>query len=185
MKCAVCHHKGPPSNEAKETPLLVDDATAAKFAVLAELCIEVGRTLGKGYVEGVYQQALCTELQGKGIHFVSEETMPIMYKGMPLGGGMNHRLDVALRSYLPFIFELKAIATIKSDHSWQLVRYMSYKDQPYGAVVNFSQSEKGALEIQFIVNQGGVFYLYNPSTRGGQQLVDYRFEFPAAAADED
>jgi GxxExxY protein len=155
-------------------PIALSDDVAVKFAVLGALCSEVATGLGKGHVEAVYQQALCMELQAKGVRYVSEEIMPILYKGVSLGGGLNHRLDVALLSYLPFIFELKAIkCPIGSEQYWQLVRYMAYKKQPYGAVVNFSQAEKGSLEIQFIVNHEGRFFLYDVENQCGTLLVDY------------
>lgn len=181
MKCSNCQQDGHNKATCKHLvepdeaiTISLDDDIVVKFAVLAALCSEVATGLGKGYVEGVYQQALCMELQSKSIRYVSEETMPIMYKGFAIGGGLNHRLDIGLVSYLPFIFELKAIGRpLAAEHHWQLVRYMVYKKQPYGAVVNFSQSDKGSLEINFIVNHEDTYYLYNPETQQGHALVDY------------
>ena len=138
------------------------------------MCREVAGELGKGHVEGVYQQALCLELQDAGIRYVSEETMPILYKCRPVGGGQSQRLDISLLNFLPFIFELKAVSKpISPEHHWQLVRYMEYKKQTYGAVVNFNQSERGALEIQFIVKKDEVFYLYSPMSDSGSELSDF------------
>jgi len=145
-----------------------------KLEKLGSLCVEVATGLGKGQVEGVYQQALCFELQDANIRYVSEETMPILYKGRPVGGGHSQRLDVALLNYLPFIFELKAVSKpISPEHHWQLVRYMAYKNQPYGAVVNFNQSDKGSLEIQFIILHEGSYYLYDLEKQTGSSLLDF------------
>ena len=190
MPCSNCKQEGhtkktcknpkveppqPQLNEpSNEVAIRLSDEVLTKFATLHTLCNEVASGLGKGYVEGVYQQALCSELQDANIRYVSEETMPILYKGRPIGGTHSQRLDIALMSYLPFIFELKAVSkTICPEHHWQLVRYMVYKNQPYGAVVNFNQSDKGTLEVQFIVLQDGCHYLYNTVTKGGTPLVDY------------
>lgn len=145
-----------------------------KLAKLSALCVEVAGGLGKGHVEAHYQQALCVELQEASIRYVAEEVMPIMYKGRPLGGTCNARLDVMLHSFLPFIFELKSVPSkICSVHHWQLVRYMMHKDVPYGAVVNFNQSEKGPLEVQFIIKQESTHWLYDPLSQTGRPLVDF------------
>lgn len=145
-----------------------------KLARLSALCVEVAGGLGKGHVEAHYQQALCVELQEASIRYVAEEVMPIMYKGRPLGGTCNARLDVMLHNFLPFIFELKSVPSkICSVHHWQLVRYMMHKDVPYGAVVNFNQSERGPLEVQFIIQQEGTHWLYDPLTQTGRPLVDF------------
>ena len=122
------------------------------------------------------------ELQEAGIRYVAEEVMPIMYKGRALGGTCNARLDIMLHSFLPFIFELKAVPSrIGSIHHWQLVRYMTHKKMPYGAVVNFNQSERGPLEVQFIVLDRGTHWLYDPTTQTGRPLVDFGMGLPAQA----
>jgi hypothetical protein len=109
--------------------------------------------------------------------------MPILYKGRPLGGGHSLRLDIVLNS-LPFIYELKAVSKICPEHHWQVVRYMVYKDIPYGAVVNFSQSDTGPLEIQFVVRHEGTFWLYDPLTQTGRGLRDFSLSkaSPSAAS---
>ena len=161
-------------------PLELSADIREKLSKLADLCAEVGVGLGKGHVEAHYQQALCVELQDAGIRYVAEEVMPILYKGRPLGGTCNARLDVMLHSFLPFIYELKAVSKICPEHHWQLVRYMTHKGMPYGAVVNFSQSDKGPLEIQFIVKDGGSHWLYDLASQTGRPLVDYGLAFAQA-----
>jgi len=155
------------------TPITLSAEDCEKLAHLAGLCIEVARGLGKGHVEGAYQQALGIELQEAGIAYGMEEVMPIIYNGRPLGGGHQLRLDVILYSYMDFIYELKAVSKICSDHHWQLVRYMSYKNIPFGAVVNFNQSERGQIEIQFIVLHEGNYWLYDSVTKMGRPLADF------------
>jgi GxxExxY protein len=175
-KCKNPAYVSPPESVEEDisTPILLTEEVRRKFSGLAQLCKEVAGDLRKGQVEGVYQQALIMELQEAGVRYVSEETMPILYKGRPVGGGHSQRLDVLLLSYLPFIFELKAVSKpISSEHHWQLVRYLDYKKQPYGAVVNFNQSDKGSLEIQFIVKQDDVFYLYDLESSSGIELSDF------------
>ena len=198
VKCSICKQEG--HNKAKcslgpdaASPADAPAALAAvqinlppdiidKLAKLSTLCAEVASGLGKGHVEAHYQQALCVELQEANIRHVAEEVMPIMYKGRALGGTCNARLDIMLHSFLPFIFELKAVPSrIGSIHHWQLVRYMTHKGVPYGAVVNFNQSERGPLEVQFIVNDRGTHWLYDPLSQTGRPLVDFAMSLPARA----
>lgn len=171
---SVKSEKEPPTPEPRIEIKLSDDVKR-KLGKMSELSHDVAVGLGKGYVEGVYQQALTMELQDAGIRYVSEETMPILYKGRPIGGCHSQRLDIAVSpTYLPFIFELKAVSKpISSEHHWQLVRYLEYKKQPYGAVVNFNQSDKGQLEVQFVVQHDEDFYLYDLASETGTMLSDF------------
>ena len=176
LKCKNPQYISPPASVQGDASVLIElpDEIKKKLSRLSSMCKEVAGELGKGHVEGVYQQALCLELQEAGILYVSEETMPILYKGRPVGGGHSQRLDISLLNFLPFIFELKAVSKpISPEHHWQVVRYMEYKKQTYGAVVNFNQSERGALEIQFIVKKDEVFYLYSPMSDSGSELSDF------------
>jgi len=176
LKCKNPQYISPPASVQGDASVLIElpDEIKKKLSRLSSMCKEVAGGLGKGHVEGVYQQALCLELQEAGILYVSEETMPILYKGRPVGGGHSQRLDISLLNFLPFIFELKAVSKpISPEHHWQVVRYMEYKKQTYGAVVNFNQSERGALEIQFVVKKDEVFYLYSPMSDSGSELSDF------------
>jgi GxxExxY protein len=187
MVCSICLENGHnkkvcPTLRTEEAgvPIDVPSEVAEKMDFLASLCSEVASGLGKGHVEGVYQQALCAELQENDVRYVSEETIPILYKGVPIGGGHSQRLDVVLTSYLPgFIFELKAVSSgIKPEHHCQLMRYMVYKQQSYGAVVNFSQSDRGQLEVQFVVERDETYYLYNFATGYGTPMKDFELSAP-------
>lgn len=197
VKCSICKQEGHNKAKCSLGPAPAADAGAAaaaeaavqinlpadiieKLAKLSTLCAEVAGGLGKGHVEAHYQQALCVELQEANIRHVAEEVMPIIYKGRALGGTCNARLDIMLHSFLPFIFELKAVPSrIGSIHHWQLVRYMAHKGMPYGAVVNFNQSERGPLEVQFIINDRGTHWLYDPLSQTGRPLVDFGMGLPA------
>jgi GxxExxY protein len=55
-------------------------------AILAA-AIEVHRTLGPGFLEAVYLNALCQELSVRGIPFRREVAIPVFYKGEKLPCG--------------------------------------------------------------------------------------------------
>jgi GxxExxY protein len=126
--------------------------------------------LGKGFSESVYEEALCVELQERGIQYVSQETIPLYYKERFIG---SIRLDILLHSWLPFVFELKAVGSaIQTDERWQVVRYMTRKNVRYGAVVNFNQSISKGLEVSFVVENEGRHYILDLETWEGKLLRD-------------
>jgi GxxExxY protein len=53
--------------------------------------IEVHKSIGPGLLESIYEKALCYELGQKGLHFKTQVTIPIIYKGSSLG---EHRVDL-------------------------------------------------------------------------------------------
>lgn len=170
-----------------ETPIDigVTDEENEKLLAIINLVKDVGITLGKGYVEGVYQQAICIELQKKGIMYTSEEPMPILYNDVVIGYHTK-RLDILLRSYMPFIIELKAVSAITTTSIWQLIRYLSYKTCRMGAVVNYSQTARGGIGIKIIIKNNNNYYLYNPQTRLGEVVssCDYKIDYSAKIEDD-
>jgi GxxExxY protein len=160
-----------PITSVKKT-LQLDEETLDKFDEVVEMCRAVYIGLGKGFAESVYEQAVCIELQQRAIQYVSQETLPCMYKDRFVG---NIRLDIILHSWLPFIFELKAVGSaIQTEERWQLIRYMSRKNVPYGAVVNFNQSVTKGLDISFVVCDEGKYYIYDIETGEGRLMKDAR-----------
>ena len=154
-------------------------AYKAQIGMFIEMFKEVA-SLGKGLKEGHYQAALCHELQERGIKHTSEEAMPIMYKGNPLGGNHTMRLDILVHTHNPIIIELKAISsTLGNEEYWQVLRYMDYKKIALGAVVNYSQSEKHekGLEIKFVVRLSGHGFLYDYKTEEITVLDDTSYSF--------
>ena len=47
--------------------------------------IEVHRTLGPGFLEAVYEEALCVELQMRMIPYKQQHVVSVSYKGPQLG----------------------------------------------------------------------------------------------------
>ena len=66
--------------------------------------IEVHRHLGPGFLESIYERALCYELQLQGIQFEKQVEILVPYKEISISG---QRLDLIIEKFL--ILELKAI----------------------------------------------------------------------------
>ena len=93
---------------------------------------EVYKTLGDGYLEEVYQNAMEEELKLRGIPFVAKKQLHIMYKGCDCGLYMP---DIIC--FDKIIIELKAVETLHPKHSAQLMNYLKATNHKLGLLVNF------------------------------------------------
>lgn len=179
VKCPQTTTKLPTLNSQDDSKVEIQlpPELKKKLWFLAKCCQEVASELGKGHTEKVYQEALGIELQRNNIFFIMEQVLPILYKGHQIGGTHSIRLDICLQNYLDFIYELKATQTpVKQTELWQVLRYLKVKKYDYGAVVNFNQSQGGKLEVQFVIHDEGIYYMYDILSNEGIPLNDYTLE---------
>ncbi len=94
--------------------------------------MKVHRTLGPGFLESVYANALAIELEDAGIAFRREEPLKVLYRGRHIG---DFQCDFHLEDDL--IIELKAVSTLNSAHEVQLVNYLAATGIPTGLLLNF------------------------------------------------
>ena len=73
-----------------------------------EAAIRVHKTLGPGFLESVYECALCVELAAQGIVFERQKVVKLFYRDVAVG---EHRLDVVIEGKL--LVELKAVQSIE------------------------------------------------------------------------
>jgi GxxExxY protein len=102
------------------------------YAVIGA-AIEVHRVLGPGFLESVYEEALCVELQLRRIPFRQQSVVAVNYKGQLVGEG---RLDLLVSNTL--IVELKAVENLAPIHSAQLLSYLKMTAHPLGLLINFN-----------------------------------------------
>jgi GxxExxY protein len=95
--------------------------------------IEVHRLLGPGYLESVYEEALCVELQRQNICFVQQAPIAVNYKGVKVGEG---RLDLLVENIL--IVELKAVEALAPIHRAQVLSYLKATRLQLGLLINFN-----------------------------------------------
>ena len=94
--------------------------------------IEVHRALGPGFLESIYEEALCLELTERGIPYERQVPIPVTYKGKPVG---EHRLDLLVGGQLAV--ELKSIDAFTSAHTAQLLSYLKASRCRLGLLINF------------------------------------------------
>ena len=111
-----------------DTRLIYEEETF----VIRGAVFEVYKTLGDGYLEEVYQNALEEELKLRGIPFVAKKELHIMYKGRDCG-----LYEPDFICFDKIIVELKAVETLHPKHSAQLMNYLRATGHKLGLLVNF------------------------------------------------
>jgi GxxExxY protein len=81
---------------------------------------QVHRTLGPGFLEAVYKEALSFELVERGIPFCGEAEVPVFYKGNRLK--TSYPADFVC--YDSIIVELKAISKLGDIETAQVLNYL-------------------------------------------------------------
>jgi GxxExxY protein len=96
--------------------------------------IEVHRLLGPGLLESIYQRALEHELTRRGIPFLSQEPVPVSYKGVILGDDL--KMDFLVESQL--VVEIKTVEKLAPIHEAQLLTYLKLTGFRVGLLINFN-----------------------------------------------
>ncbi|MGD0088473.1 MAG: GxxExxY protein [Planctomycetota bacterium] len=108
------------------------ETDALAYAVIGA-AIEVHRLLGPGYLESMYEEALCLELSLRNIPFVRQVSLPVEYKGQQIGEG---RCDLLVGDVL--IVELKTVEALAPVHTAQVLSYLKATRKHLGLLVNFN-----------------------------------------------
>ena len=73
-----------------------------------EAAIAVHMALGPGFIESVYENALCVELHARSIAFEQQKVIRIVHRNVDVG---EHRLDLVIEGCL--LVEMKAVKEIE------------------------------------------------------------------------
>ena len=98
---------------------------------------DVYKELGPGLLESVYEEALCFELEQRGLKVERQLEVPIRYKGNELKTAL--RLDVLVEGKV--IVELKSVEDMKPVFAKQLLTYLKLMDKRVGILVNFNTDD--------------------------------------------
>ena len=104
--------------------------------------MQVYNTLGAGFLEAVYQEALAIELTKRGIPYEREKDLKIYYDGQELK--QTYRADFVC--YDNIIVEIKAVADLNDSHRSQVFNYLKATGFKLGLLFNFGHS--GGLEFE-------------------------------------
>ncbi len=103
---------------------------------IIKCAMEVYNTLGSGFLETVYQDALEIEFSLREIPFEREKHINIYYKGQKLPS--YYTADELC--YDRIILELKAASRLTQEHEAQLIHYLKATGINVGLLVNFGKN---------------------------------------------
>lgn len=92
----------------------------------------VHRTLGPGFLESVYQNALAHELQKCGLGVACEKKIKVNYDGVVVG---DFSADMLIHDTV--LIENKAVQALSPAHEVQLVNYLTATGIDVGLLLNF------------------------------------------------
>ncbi len=102
--------------------------------------------LGTGFSESVYENALCIELDELGVPYIQQKHLIINYKGKNIG---DFVADVVVDDKI--ILELKSVPQLTTEHSAQLLNYLTIAQYKVGLLLNFG-GERDYKRVHFNEN---------------------------------
>lgn len=105
---------------------------------------KVSNTLGNGFLEKVYQNALFYELTKSGLNVKQQYPLEVFYEDKVVG---EYFADLLVENKI--ILELKAIKALDDIHLAQILNYLKACDMNFGLLINFGTPR---VEIKRVVN---------------------------------
>jgi len=102
--------------------------------IVVDCAFKIHTTLGPGLLESVYVAALAYELRERGLKFVTEQPIPVVYENVRLELGF--RADLIVGDKL--IVEVKSIKALAPVHGKVLLTYLRLADRKLGLLINFN-----------------------------------------------
>ncbi|MFH1981103.1 MAG: GxxExxY protein [Pseudomonadota bacterium] len=93
----------------------------------------VHSTLGAGFLEKVYENALMIELKNRSLDAENQVPLTVQYQGQPVG---EYFADIVVNNQV--ILEIKAVIRIDKIHEAQLLNYLKASGFQVGLLVNFN-----------------------------------------------
>ena len=103
---------------------------------IAGAAMEVHRTLGKGFLESVYQESLGVEFKKRQIPFSREHLLELFYKGDKL----SKYFVADFICFEKIVLELKSFSVLNSEHEAQVLNYLKATKMQLALLINFGAS---------------------------------------------
>ena len=101
-------------------------------AAIISIFYKVYNTLGYGFLEKVYENAMMYEFKKAGIPAVSQSPIAVMYEDEIMG---EYFTDILVDNKV--IIEIKAARNLAAEHKAQLLNYLKATDKEVGLLLNF------------------------------------------------
>jgi GxxExxY protein len=110
--------------------------------------IAVHHEIGPGLLETAYEACLAYELMDRGIFFIRQKPLPLVYRGVQMG--CAYRVDLFVEDAV--VVEVKALERIGRVHEAQLRSYLRLSGCKVGLLLNFNVQWLTAEGIKRVVN---------------------------------
>jgi len=111
---------------------MINDKLTEKIIACA---YKVHNTLGAGFLEKVYENAMMIELRKQGLGARQQENIKVYYEDEIVG---DYFADIFVENEI--IVELKAVENITKLHEVQTVNYLNGINKEIGLLINFGSS---------------------------------------------
>ena len=101
---------------------------------IIQVFYKVYNTLGHGFLEKVYENAMFHELTSMGLDVKRQQPINVFYAGVEVG---SYYADLIVEGSV--ILELKAAESICEEHECQLINYLKATDVEVGLLLNFGK----------------------------------------------
>ncbi len=95
---------------------------------------EVNNTLGFGFLEKVYENAMVITLRKNGFYVQQQKSIKVYYEKEEVG---NYYADLLVNDLV--IIELKAAESLCEEHEAQLINYLKATNIEVGLLLNFGR----------------------------------------------
>lgn len=115
---------------ANSLPEYVEDIATK----IIDAAYTVHKALGPGLLERVYEICFCHELSKRGLQYLRQVDIPIVYDGIQFNEGL--RIDVLVEDLI--ICELKAVDEMNPVWQAQLLSHLKLSSKQLGFLINFN-----------------------------------------------
>ena len=95
---------------------------------------KVYNTLGYGFLEKVYENAMAIELRKMGLEIKCQHPITVFYESEIVG---EYFADIIINNIV--VIELKASTTLLEEHECQLINYLKATNIELGLLMNFGK----------------------------------------------
>ena len=121
----------------------MDEINAITEKIIGSAYI-VSNTLGSGFLEKVYENALAIEISKHNLVVIKQQPLNVVYDGLIVG---EYFADLMIENKV--VVEIKAIKEFNQIHQAQLMNYLVACNKQCGLLINFG---KPRIEIKRILN---------------------------------
>ena len=100
--------------------------------IILGCAFDVINELGSGFLESVYENAMCIALRQKGLTVVPQHPIAVYFRGERVG---DFFADLFVENLI--VVELKAVKAIASEHQAQTINYLIATRIDVGLLINF------------------------------------------------